>query len=291
MMARVTEQIRIEAEQAPRRIGRPAADALAFAVAFCAYLAVFAATREGSLADHLAASLRNVGSLAILAMGVRAIVERVIAARGFVRQAASHAGLAVVFTVGWYWLVTVLGGFFEGRSPFEFSVAPFLLGPALSWQLLQGLSVYATVAALSHLGARQPEPEIRVSPSGPTQEGVSEREAAEPPRIALQRYFVRVGEDIIPIDAAAIVSIAGADDYAQVTTETGSHLARMTLADFEASLDPDTFLRVHRSRIVNLACIVRAEPAGGGRLLLHMSAGESVPSSRAGAKLLRDRVV
>ena len=62
------------------------------------------------------------------------------------------------------------------------------------------------------------------------------------------------------------------------------------MVDSEAALDGDTFIRVHRSRIVNANRILRAEPAGGGRMLLHMENGEIIPASRTGTRLLRDRV-
>ena len=98
-------------------------------------------------------------------------------------------------------------------------------------------------------------------------------------------------DEIQPIDVDTIVSISGADDYAEVTTLGGKHLVRMTLAEFEKSLDPSRFIRVHRSRIVNVERIARAEPAGGGRLLLHMQDGEAIAASRTGSRLLRDRVI
>lgn len=277
----MTEQAKITADARPR-MKRRTADMLAVGVAFAAYFVVFTLTRDKSYGEHLLAALRNVLPLALLAAGTRALIERHVVGRPFARQFGAHAGLAVLFTVGWYWLLTVAGGLMGGRSVLEFTVAPFLLGQALEWQLFQGLAVYVAVAALSHLGAR---------PAVPVVVAQVAEDAPEPPReIGLQRYFIRVGEDIVPVDVSDIVSIAGADDYAQVTTTGGSHLARMTLAEFEASLDPARFLRVHRSRIVNLGCVVRAEPVGGGRLLLHMTAGESVEASRAGAKLLRDQV-
>jgi DNA-binding LytR/AlgR family response regulator len=105
------------------------------------------------------------------------------------------------------------------------------------------------------------------------------------------RYFIKAGEDIHPIDVSQIVSIAGADDYAEVTMLTGRHLVKMTLTEFERTLDANSFIRVHRSRIVNVHRIARAEPAGGGRLLLHMENGEIVQASRAGSKLLRERMI
>ncbi|MGH1556966.1 LytTR family DNA-binding domain-containing protein [Caulobacter segnis] len=65
-----------------------------------------------------------------------------------------------------------------------------------------------------------------------------------------------------------------------------SHLVRMTLAQFEKTLDAALFVRVHRSSIVNVDMIERAEPAGGGRMLLHMANGQVVQASRAGSATL-----
>jgi DNA-binding LytR/AlgR family response regulator len=42
---------------------------------------------------------------------------------------------------------------------------------------------------------------------------------------------------------------------------------------------------------VNTHRIARAEPAGGGRLLLHMETGHTISTSRDGARLLRNRVL
>jgi two-component system LytT family response regulator len=61
----------------------------------------------------------------------------------------------------------------------------------------------------------------------------------------------------------------------------------MSLGELEARLDPTSFVRVHRSAIINLGRLERTEPAGGGRLLAHMSNGETIQVSRAGAQALR----
>ena len=39
-------------------------------------------------------------------------------------------------------------------------------------------------------------------------------------------------------------SITGADDYAEVATLQGRHLVRLSLSEFEKSLDGDRFIRV-----------------------------------------------
>ena len=70
----------------------------------------------------------------------------------------------------------------------------------------------------------------------------------------------------------------------------GTHLVRMSLAEFERRLDPRQFARVHRSAIINLDRLRVAESAGGGRMVAHMDDGAVVPVSRAGAALLRELV-
>ena len=92
------------------------------------------------------------------------------------------------------------------------------------------------------------------------------------------------------LDARQVVCIGGAGDYAEVTTLTGKHLVRVTLAEFAGSLDPAKYVRVHRSWIVNTDRIARLESAGGGRLLLHLETGQTISTSREGASLLRSRV-
>jgi len=107
----------------------------------------------------------------------------------------------------------------------------------------------------------------------------------------LRRYLTRIGDEIVPINVCEIVSITGAQDYAEVATLAGRHLVRMSLSEFERRLDPSRFVRVHRSTIVNFDHFARAEPAGNGRMLAHMVTGDVVQVSRAGAQTLRALIV
>jgi hypothetical protein len=278
----MTQQVRVEAASAQWRPGGHAFDALALLAVFLAYLAVFAATGNSGLLENAKASLMNLVPLVLLGAAARALVVRHAVGRGPARQIAIHAGLAICFTLLWYWLLMVLIGLARGDSALRFSVEPFFPDPAAAWQLLQGLTFYALIAAVSYLQAQPSLPSFVVAPPAPME---AEKEASP------SRYFIRQGEEILPIEVSQIVSIVGADDYAEVTTLGGRHLVRMTLAEFEASLEDSRFIRVHRSRIVNMERILRAEPAGGGRMLLHMESGEIIQASRAGTKLLRERVI
>ncbi|HEU0134906.1 MAG TPA: LytTR family DNA-binding domain-containing protein [Allosphingosinicella sp.] len=264
-----------------RRLDDRTFDALAAALAFLSYFAVFLAVRSHrGMADAALSSLINLVPLVVLTAAVRAILRRHVVGTPPRGQVGMHLALATGFTLSWHWLLMVLMGIRDGGSFTQFDVRAFFPGPVVAWQLLQGIAVYALIATLTDLRAQRELPSLLVSPSG----------GGEAKESALTRYFIRRGDELYPLDVSQIVSIAGADDYAEVATLGGRHLVRSTLAEFEATLDQVDFLRVHRSRIVNLRRVVRAEPSGDGRMLLHMEDGEAIQSSRSGARLFRERV-
>lgn len=263
---------------AVRRSWRPVwtRDLLLLALVAVLYLGMFAITRRQELPQLLEATARNVLSLALAAIVVRPLIARALRAPLTV-QLLAHLLLAAVFTVTWLWLLSVINGLLGAESVVRFSVNPLLSGLAVEWQLFQGLFVYGFLAALLALDIRPP-----AAPSLVVLEE-SSPEAA--------RLLVRDGAGIKPLAAGRIVAIRGADDYAELVTLDGVRLVETRLAAFEAALDPSRFLRVHRSAIVNLDHLQRAEPVGDGRLLLHMAAGPPVPASRTGSRALRQRLL
>lgn len=277
----VNQALTIDADTGRSRRRGYAIDLAAVAVVCTAYSITLGVARDLTLLDALAAGAANtVPVLAFGAVARRVIIDHLVGRRPGV-LVAGHVLIGAAFALLAYWLVTVLLGVIEGVSATHFQVKPFP-SRAMAYQLLQNVTTYGVIAALSHLQAR-PEP-VTVLLSEPAASGEERSEG-------LSRYFIRSGEDILPIDVNAIVSIAGADDYAEVVTIEGRHLVRMTLAELEKALDTRKFIRVHRSRIVNVERIARAEPAGGGRILLHMEDGEMIQASRTGSKLLKERVL
>ena len=126
------------------------------------------------------------------------------------------------------------------------------------------------------------------------------RMAAEPPdaqraRAALepgplQRLFARQGERIVPIATASITRIEAQGDYAEVHAASGVFLMHVSLTELAARLDPDRFLQVHRSHIVNLSAVAHLRPFDERRLALVLRDGEEVVASRAASESLRRRV-
>lgn len=253
----------------------------AFGLVLAAYTATLVVARDEGLGHGLAGGAANAVPTMLFGVGAYLLIARYLVGRSLLRQVAGHAVIGAAFCLLTYWLTIVLLGAFGAMSAVEFDVRPFIRRAA-AWQTLQNATVYALIATIAHLRARAP---VAVILAGP------DSAVAEDSKPALARYFIRDGDELLPIDVDTIVSISGADDYAEVATTDGRHLVRMTLAELEQALDPARFIRVHRSRIVNVGRIARAEPAGGGRLLLHMEDGETIAASRAGSKRLRDRVL
>lgn len=239
------------------------------------YAFVFTQTTGEPVTAALVDAGANVLPLAALAAATHALLKAQIMPRPVPVQLVSHAGLAIAFATTWYALVLVFLAFFDGLRGHGFTVSGFS-GPAFTWQVFQGLILYAAVAATCYAirGGRQAS-ELTIVTTPP-----------------LERYLTRAGEEMVPVNVREIVTITGAQDYAEVATVTGGrHLVRLSLGEFERRLDPGRFLRVHRSTIVNFDHLARAEPAGGGRLLAHMVTGDVVQTSRAGTQLLRRFIV
>jgi two-component system LytT family response regulator len=85
-------------------------------------------------------------------------------------------------------------------------------------------------------------------------------------------YFVRT-EDIEHATAEG--------NYVSLAAGGRSHLIRETMKSFVAQLDPATFVRVHRSVVVNVDRIARVEPLGHGEYRIVMQGGARFDSSRA----------
>lgn len=241
------------------------------------YATVFIVTGAPA-GDGLRNAAANVLPLAGLAAATHALIKDRVMPLSVPWQAGAHAFGAPAFALCWYALLLMTLAIFAMLAGYPFRITPFS-GPAFSWQVFQGLLLYALVAAVTYA--------LRGGRQAAALTIVNTPERAAP----LDRYLVRDGDYVTPIAVDDIILITGAQDYSEVTTASGKHLVRLSLGEFEARLDPKSFLRVHRSSIINFARLDRAEPAGGGRMLAWMENGESVPVSRAGAQLLRSFVV
>ena len=106
----------------------------------------------------------------------------------------------------------------------------------------------------------------------------------------LRRLFARTRDSIVPIDVSTIRHIKACDDYVEVHSEAGEHLLRTTLSELASRLDPDVFLQIHRSHVINLDAIVKLVPFDARRLLVQLRDGTEIVASRSASEALRSLV-
>lgn len=87
---------------------------------------------------------------------------------------------------------------------------------------------------------------------------------------------------IVFLPTDEIYAVNAEQNYVRLTTATENHMFRETITDFEARLDPEKFLRIHRSTIVNLrfAKEIRTDALRGGYVVT-MQNGQKFGVSRS----------
>jgi two-component system LytT family response regulator len=102
-----------------------------------------------------------------------------------------------------------------------------------------------------------------------------------------QRIVVKTGSKIKIIPVHDVFYLEAADDYVKVHTQEGSFLKNKTMSHFERTLDPQQFVRSHRSYIVNIQQITRIDPYEKDNHVAILKSGTKVPVSRNGYVKLR----
>lgn len=97
-----------------------------------------------------------------------------------------------------------------------------------------------------------------------------------------QRIVVKNGSKIKIIPAQEIFYLEAADDYVKIHTKEGYFLKNKTMNHFEQVLDPQLFVRSHRSYIVNMQQITRIDPFEKDNHIAILRSGAKVPVSRNG---------
>ena len=83
----------------------------------------------------------------------------------------------------------------------------------------------------------------------------------------------------LPVDD--IRWIQAEENYVRLHTSDQSHLLRESIGKLEGRLDPRSFLRIHRSSIVNLHYVKEVKNEADGDASVLLSSGEKIPMSRS----------
>jgi DNA-binding LytR/AlgR family response regulator len=103
----------------------------------------------------------------------------------------------------------------------------------------------------------------------------------------LQHFFVRHLGRLLPVRVPEIVRLEADDDYTAVHVGGKRLLVHVPLREMACRLNPKTFIRVHRCDIINLEH-VQSTKHHGRHIVLQMSDGSEVTTSRAGSQVLQN---
>lgn len=97
-----------------------------------------------------------------------------------------------------------------------------------------------------------------------------------------ERIVVKTAGKIKIIPLPQIQYLEAADDYVKIFTSEGSFLKNKTMGYFENALPQNSFVRTHRSYIINIQEITRIDPYEKEAHLAILRSGARIPVSRIG---------
>jgi two-component system LytT family response regulator len=151
---------------------------------------------------------------------------------------------------------------------FEINAMDYLLKPVTEARFTQAL-----VRARARLQLRESDSANRRI--------LSLLETIAAPPSYVKRLAVRTAGKTIFVDIEDVAWIEAAENYVQLHAGRAAHLVHVGLTALEKSLDPERFLRVHRSLVVNIGHITELQPASHGEYIITLAGGTQLQSGRA----------
>lgn len=126
------------------------------------------------------------------------------------------------------------------------------------------------------------------SPDEASRQILSLLETMASPRRYVKRLAVRSAGKTIFVDVEEIDWLEAAENYVQLHAGRASHLVHVAMNTLEKSLDPETFLRIHRSVMVNVTRIKELQPAQHGEYVITLTDGIRLQSGRVYSEKLKN---
>lgn len=178
---------------------------------------------------------------------------------GSIAYSAVHVGGMAALRIAVYAAAGQHYGLAPGDIPYEYR---------------KDVLAYAAFAALFWLA-----PRLAAQGTGQTP-GTSPESSTEP--AAREASFdIHEGARLLRVPIGEIIAVRAAGNYVEFLLHDGRRpLMRAPLAEIEAALRANGFLRTHRSWVVNPARVRAIEPSGSGDHRLALDGGETAPVSR-----------
>jgi len=150
---------------------------------------------------------------------------------------------------------------------FEINAIDYLLKPVTRERFAKSLA-----RAKDHLRAR---------PAGEASRQIlSLLETIAAPTRTVKRLAVRTAGKTVFVEVEDIDWFEAAENYVQLHAGRAEHLLHVTMNNLAKSLDPELFLRIHRSIIVNVRRIKELQPVSHGEYVITLANGVRLQSGR-----------
>ena len=103
--------------------------------------------------------------------------------------------------------------------------------------------------------------------------------------------FVQKSEKLLNLEVTEIFHLEASGDYTVLTTGSDQFVSSTGITKLEGKLNPEIFIRIHRSTIINIEKLQEIEKHFNGGLIVKMKNGKTFPVSRTYAKTIREKVI
>jgi two-component system, LytTR family, response regulator len=119
---------------------------------------------------------------------------------------------------------------------------------------------------------------------------MQKRELHSQEKTYLTRLMIKLANRVILLNVSEVDWIEADGNYAKLHVGRKAHMLREKMHDLEARLDPEKFVRIHRSIIVNLDRIKELHPHFNGDYIILLADGTQLKLSRSRREHLEARL-
>lgn len=106
----------------------------------------------------------------------------------------------------------------------------------------------------------------------------------------IEKVVVKDGGKIFFVKTKDIEWVESAGNYLKLHVGKTIHMIRETMNSFEKKLNPEEFVRIHRSSLVNIEAIDNLESWGNTEFIITLSSGDKVQSGRSYYTAIRQKL-
>lgn len=177
---------------------------------------------------------------------------------------------------------------------FEVHSVDYLLKPVSEQALDRALTKFERLArsASGPSASPAPQPDLRALAVQVAQALAAGGGSSSNPAAIPSRLPSRTGDKVEFVDLARVTHFYASDKLTFAATPQKDYAIDFTIGQLEERLDPNRWIRVHRSTIVNIESILELHTWFGGKVLLRLNDGKrtEITVARDRAKDLKDRI-